>query len=106
MKSRIIQKLVAKLDRKLTEARQDNPSEEHLSGRFTFGRVIVTYSFSRRRGCEIELYNPILETFLDNVSCYCEKRVIGWDNVEIEETDDWNDHGFRDAADYLRYKYG
>lgn len=30
-----------------------------------------------------------------------------WDDVEIEpEYDEWNEHRFRDAADYYKWRYG
>lgn len=29
-----------------------------------------------------------------------------WDDVEVEEYDEWNEHGFRDAADYWHYRLG
>lgn len=105
MKSRIISKLIAKLDRKLSEARTDSPHETTLVGMFMFGRHIVRYVF-KPKGCEIEIYNPVLDTFLDRVSLYIERCVMDWNNVDIKETDDWDLHGFRDEADYLNYKYG
>lgn len=30
-----------------------------------------------------------------------------WDDIEVEyEYDEWNEHGFRDAADYYHWRYG
>jgi hypothetical protein len=30
-----------------------------------------------------------------------------WDNVELEpEYNEWNEHGFRNAADYYHWRYG
>ena len=101
---KILNKLIDKLDRKLSEERRDKPNDTTLSGRFMFGRHIVRYVFTSK-GCEIEIYNPILDIFLDRVSFYCEPRVMDWNNVEIEDADDWNEHGFRDEADYINYKY-
>lgn len=101
---KIIDRLIDKLDRKLTEERRDNPDNESVVGAFTFGRHIVRFVF-RPSGCEIEIYNPILDTFLDRVSFHCEERVVRWDDIETESSNDWDEHGFRDEADYLKYKY-
>lgn len=100
----ILDKLIDKLDRKLGEARRDNPNDTTLAGRFTFGRHIVRYVFTPK-GCEVEIYNPVLDTFLDRISFHCESCVTPWDSIEAEETDDWDLHGFRDEVDYLRYKF-
>ena len=101
---KIIDRLIDKLDRKLTEERRDNPDNESVVGVFTFGRHIVRFVF-RPIGCEIEIYNPILDTFLDRVSFHCEERVVRWGDIETESSNDWDEHGFRDEADYLKYKY-
>lgn len=105
MKTRIISKLVELLESKLVEARNDNPYEISISGLFMFGRHIVRYAF-KPRGCEIEIYNPVLDTFLDRVSIYAEKCVISWHQVEVKSETIWEQNGFRDEADYLNWKYG
>lgn len=101
---KILNKLIDKLDRKLGEQKRDNPNDTTLAGRFTFGRHIVRYVF-KPKSCEIEIYNPILDTFLDNESFYCEERVSRWDDVDTNHSDEWDEHGFRDEADYIKWKY-
>lgn len=100
----ILDRLIAKLDRKLCEARKDKPFEDTLTGMFMFGKHAVSFYYRKDR-CEVEVWNPENDCLLDNVSCYCEPRAKSWDNIEIEETDEWDLHGFRDEADYIRWKY-
>ena len=99
--------LIEKLERKIREERMANPHDMKVSGRFMFGRCNITF-FYDREGCEIDIYNLVKDTLLDNIAEYCSKRVTPWIymNVEDDSSDEWNDHGFRDEADYLRYKFG
>ena len=48
-----------------------------------------------------EKESPRLEKAIENI-------VPSWDDVagNIEETDEFSEHGFSDEADYLRYRYG
>lgn len=102
----ILNKLLDAIDRHLETDREANPCEEQLSGLFTLGNHAIRYAFSKKRGCELEIWNPTKDTFLDNVSMYCEKRCLRWDDVVVEETDCWDCNGFRDEQDYINYKYG
>lgn len=103
-KTEILDRLIGRLDRKLSEARRDNPCESTLVGAFTYGKSIVRYVF-KEQGCELEIWNPQLDYFLDNVAMYCEKRVVKWDMCEVNTTDEWDEHGFRDEQDYINFKY-
>ena len=100
----ILDKLLSKLDRELTASRENNPSDTSTVGRFKFGRHIIRFVFDEDGG-EVEVFNPILDTFQDNVSFFLEERCILWGQIEIEETDEWDAHGFRDEADYINWKY-
>ena len=99
--------LIEKLERKVREARMANPHDMRVSGRFMFGRCNVTF-FYDRKGCELDIYNLVKDTLLDNVADYCSKRVTPWIYMDVDEdsSDEWNDNGFRDEADYIRYKFG
>lgn len=100
----ILDKLLSKLDRELTASRENNPSDTSTAGRFKFGRHIIRFIFNED-GCEVEVFNPILDTFLDNVSFFLEERCILWNQIDVEETDEWDAHGFRDEADYINWRY-
>lgn len=71
------------------------------SGKFVYWNFIVTYSFSELHD-SIEIYNPDKERYLDNISEWLLLNIEKKEN----ERDEWNDHGFRDEADYIRYKFG
>lgn len=100
----ILDKLLSKLDRELTSSRENNPSDISTVGRFKFGRHIISYVFDDE-GCEVEVFNPVLDTFLDNVSFFLEERCIMWNQIEVEEPDEWDVNGFRDEEDYIYWKY-
>lgn len=101
---KILDKVIAKLDRRLSEERRDNPNNDSIVGVFTFGNHIVRYVFNEK-GCELEIWNPANDVFLDNVAFYCEKRVLKWDSVDTVEMSEHEYNGFRDEADYINYKY-
>jgi hypothetical protein len=46
-----------------------------------------------------------MDIFLDRVSFFLEDHAIGWDMIDIGETNEWDANGFADAADYARYRY-
>lgn len=103
---KILYKLIDDINERLIEERKDNPYSDYIHIRFNVGNKIVNVAFDKR-GCEVEIYNTRLDYFLDNISMKCESRVICWEDieVEVEETDEWNEHGFRDAADYYNWRY-
>lgn len=44
---------------------------------------------------------------LPNLYSALDNALPDWDDVELEpEYDEWNEHGFRDEADYLHWRYG
>lgn len=86
-----------------------------ITAHVTQGDVHVYY-FSSDRDTYVEVENEDyqdrayenvcewLEARLDRESTLAElkERAIQWE----EEMDEWERHGFRDAADYYRYRYG
>ena len=101
----VLDKLIAKLDRKLSEARKSNPSEESLKGWFMFGHHKVSYIFDED-GCVLDVFNVVKGVWLVNVEEYCTPKCIRWSQIDVEVSDEWDEHGFADEADYLRYRYG
>lgn len=70
-------------------------------GCFPFGNCIVKYSLTEKSR-EIEVYNPMKERYLDRVAEFLLNEV----ELETEHSSLWDSNGFRDEADYLRYKFG
>lgn len=102
----ILNQLIDKIDRKLTEERQNNPHERSIGGWFMFGVYKVNFYVSKET-CEIIVSNATKNTYLENVSLYCEQHCVDWDDIDIdlEVYDFWDDHGFRNEADYINYRY-
>lgn len=67
-------------------------------GKFPFGNCIVTFDIDEKWS-EIEVYNYVKGTFLDNIANYLKSI-----EREIEECDEWNYNGFRNELDYINYK--
>jgi hypothetical protein len=107
-KTDILDKLLDALDRELAEARKNDSNSDHLNGKFEFGRHEILFFFDED-GCEIEINRKVGTDFiyLDNVAEYCQSRCIGWDDVDTDNKSDiWDEHGFSDESDYIRYRYG
>lgn len=104
---RILDKLIDIINEHLAEARQSEPLDNKVSGLFKFGYHIIRFSF-RRRGCELEIYNPVKDRFLDNVAEFCQARTTAWYNVDVGDSrfGILTDPGFSSEADYLSYKFG
>lgn len=69
-------------------------------GQFLYGNCIVTYSLSESYD-DIEIYNPDKDRYLDNIAEWLLLNI----EKESSASDIWNDNGFRDESDYLRYKF-
>ena len=107
-KTDILDKLLDTLDRELIRARKNDPNSDHLNGKFEFGQYEILFFFDEG-GCEIEINRKVGTDFvyLDNVADYCQARCIRWDDVDTDNKSDiWDDHGFSDESDYIRYRYG
>ena len=40
-----------------------------------------------------------------NIESYISERLLDYDSIEIEDEDEWNDHGFADAYDYALFRH-
>lgn len=70
------------------------------------GCTITAIVNSRKRLVEIYDDNDQVRYF-NNIEEYLEKKINSLGDIEIEpEENEWTLHGFRDEADYLRYRYG
>lgn len=105
---KILDILVDKFDRKLTQERQAHPYDESVGGWFMFGKAYKVEYYVNKDTCEVIVSNVPKDTYLENVSLYCESHCLDWDDIDIdlEVYDFWNDHGFANEADYMRYRYG
>ena len=102
-----IKELLKKLDRHLTQERQSHPHDASASGWLMFGHHKVHFFFSKC-GCDVEVFNITKDRLLENVANYCSKHCLDWEDIDVdlEVSDFWNEHGFANEADYIRYRYG
>lgn len=69
-------------------------------GMFYYGKYIVRYWICGRKP-KVEVYNTKKDYYLVNVEDYLEQCYEA-----PREESVWSINGFRDEADYLRYKFG
>lgn len=101
----LLERLVKRTERKMQQAREAHPGENRISGSFTFGNCIVTFSMSKDHK-DIEIWNPVRDTYLDCIAEYVRKDTPHFSDLDEEEPDEWDNHGFASQADYINYKYG
>lgn len=99
-----LEKLLKKFEDRLTDAWQQSVDEDRCKGKFTFGKLIVSF---KTVGSDkyITVWNPVKDIYLDNIAEWLEENSIGVDEIEREESDVWNLNGFSNEADYINYKY-
>ena len=98
-----LEKLLKKFEDRLTDACQQSVDEDRCKGKFTFGKLIVSF---KTVGSDkyITVWNPVKDIYLDNIAEWLEENSIGVDEIEREESDVWNLNGFSNEADYINYK--
>lgn len=70
-------------------------------GSFQFGNHTITYNIGES-STFVEVYNSVKDIYLDQVADYLNSLIPPCS----DEYDIWDDHGFRDESDYIRYKFG
>ena len=68
-------------------------------GKFPYGNCIVSYTITESSN-NVEVWNPQKDTYLDNVA-----QALNEIQIPREETSEFNLNGFRDEADYARYRF-
>lgn len=101
----ILNKLIDTFNINLQEARGTNPHDDVCSGRFTFLNCIITFAY-RKNSKEVEIWNPVKGTYHDIIAEHIKAVSPSFDDLQSEQSDEWNINGFRNEADYLRYRYG
>lgn len=70
-------------------------------GSFTFGDHTISYDIGEKSSI-VEVFNPTKGIYLDCIADYLKDLIPPYE----DEYNIWDDHGFRDEADYIRYKFG
>lgn len=76
-------------------------SSVEARGSFPVGNCIIRYALEGNGGI-IEVHNTIKDIYLDNIA----EWLMLNSTDRCTESDEWNDHGFRNEADYINYRYG
>lgn len=54
---------------------------------------------------KVDIINGEYERYYTNIESYIADNIIEWNDLESEEYDEWDDHGFSSEEDYIRWKY-
>jgi hypothetical protein len=100
----VINELISRTCRKIQQEREAHPGHDSLQGSFTFANCIVTFSLSHNNK-EMEVWNPIKDTYLDCIASLLKKETPQLHELDANEPDIWDAHGFRNEQDYINYKY-
>lgn len=101
-----IKTVIAMLNDKLHDERTTNPDASSVSIILTLGKRVVE-AYITEEEVQVNIINPQhYMRFYENVCQYIEDHMNDWEDVEVKPYDMWDDHGFRNEADYLRYRYG
>ena len=100
----VLENLVIRTKRKMQQAREAKPFDDRCSGAFVFDKCIITFSMSNRHK-DIEVWNPVKETYLDCIAEHLMTATPQFDELEVSHTDIWDSNGFRNEQDYINYKY-
>lgn len=94
----------------IEEAKRDCCDHCHVSYEFDDGSAIELYlEDSDYMNAEFFPAGSLENKSYPNVESAIYALDADWDNVEVEsepEYDEWQEHGFRDAADYYHWRYG
>jgi hypothetical protein len=109
---KLIEKIADKMYDAIEDAKCDDRSSCYICHEFDDGSSIeIESENSSYRYCYNITFYPADEERegreYPNLQKALDKAMPDWDDVEIErEYDEWNEHGFRDAADYYHWRYG
>lgn len=95
-----------KVERKMMNSLVFNPDSSKMSGQFVIGGAIVTFTMTEK-GKEFELWNPEKERYYDIIAEWLNNNTLDYKDIEIESYNRtiWDDNGFRDEADFIKYKF-
>lgn len=95
-----------KVERKMMNSLVFNPDSSKMRGQFVIGGAIVTFTMTEK-GKEFELWNPEKERYYDNIAEWLNNNTLDYKDIEIESYNRtiWDDNGFRDEADFIKYKF-
>jgi hypothetical protein len=54
---------------------------------------------------KVDVVNSEHERYYTNIESYIAEHISDWNDLESEEYDEWDDHGFASEDDYIRWKY-
>jgi hypothetical protein len=110
MKYKFLDEIQKKIYDAIEEAKRDCCDHTYVSYEFDDGSAIeLSLEDSDYMNAECFPAGSLEKKSYPNVESAIYALDANWDNVEVEsepEYDEWNEHGFRDAADYYHWRYG
>lgn len=102
-----LKNIIESINEKLVNLRNMEPDDKYQSFQVINGKYLVDVYINSNNEKEVNIINPQhYMRFYENVCQYIEDHMNDWEDVEVKPYDMWDDHGFRNEADYLQYRYG
>ena len=104
---KLIKEIADKMEEAIKEAKMEDKIECNIDYWFEDDSWIEISS-ENNDYYDIHFFTPDEdEKDLPNFEKALYDAMPNWDDIEIEpEYDEWNEHGFRNAADYYHWRYG
>lgn len=98
--------IIRDINERFAQERQSNPDAKSCSFTLHYGHSLFEVYITRDE-VQVNILNERhYDHFYETLTRYIEERITDWDDVELEEEPSyWDVHGFRDEADYNRYRY-
>lgn len=100
----ILNQLLKCLEEEMKLAKEYSIDLDRCNGSFKFGNHRISF-FMGSKYKDIEVVNVTKNTILINVETWLEENSLDYNDIETEHSDIWDAHGFKDEADYIRYRY-
>lgn len=99
-----LKNIINKLNKEITNERNLNPEGRELSTSISYGIYDVEVEMDWDGNTKVVVINSEYERDYPNIEGYLSENIILWDEIEIEEYDEWDDHGFKNEADFWKYR--
>lgn len=101
-----ISSLISRINDAIREARADEPDANAHLVKLTQGTHLIE-AFISPTMCEVTITdNANWDKECLRLPELIERNLITWHEAAPSPYDIWDDHGFADQSDYIRYRYG
>ena len=102
-----LEEIIIKLDEALKEQHHQYPNDRYVETNLSIKNIDISVIIDSYKGVEVSIINgEYTDRSYPNLEDYIAENIIKWDDLDDDDYDEWDDHGFASEADYMRYKFG